>query len=216
MIDFNELIDNYLSRKHRPKKIGRYYPSEIGGCIRKTWFSYKKPKETKKEIIKIFHTGNMVHDFINDVLKSDKNKHIELLKTEFPIKIEQKNFLISGRIDDIILAKIENRKVLIEVKSTKFLPKEPNENHIIQLQLYMHGTGIHNGIVLYVQKNDLQTKWFNIKYSEQEIERIIGRFDILHKALSEDSIPEPEARLDDNKAWMCKNCDYTEECLEED
>jgi hypothetical protein len=36
MIDFNKLIDQHLVRKFRPKKVGRYYPSGIGDCLRKT------------------------------------------------------------------------------------------------------------------------------------------------------------------------------------
>jgi len=215
-IDFNKLIDNYLSRGSSLKQIGRYYPSEIGGCVRKVWFSYKKPKKTDKEVIKIFHTGNMMHEFITDVLKSEKNKDINLLRTEFPIKIEQENFLISGKIDDIILAKIENKEVLIEVKSTKYLPKEVNKSHVIQLQLYMHATNIHEGLILYVQKNDLQTKWFDINYDKKEIEKIFKKFELLHQALINDEIPEAEARLDKEKEWLCNNCEYFEECLESD
>ena len=120
-IDFNKLIDNYFSREFKSKKIGRYYPSEIGGCLRKTWFSYKFPKETDKEVIKIMEAGNIIHEFIVEVLKSDKNDDIELLETELPFTIDEGDFTISGRIDNIILTKINNKKVLIEVKSTKSL-----------------------------------------------------------------------------------------------
>ena len=44
-INFNKLIDKYLVREYKPKEIGRYYPSEIGSCLRKVWYSYKNPKE---------------------------------------------------------------------------------------------------------------------------------------------------------------------------
>jgi len=37
MIDFNKLVDNHIAREHRPKQIGRYYPSEIGKCFGKTF-----------------------------------------------------------------------------------------------------------------------------------------------------------------------------------
>ena len=211
-IDFNKLIDNYFSREFKSKKIGRYYPSEIAGCLRKTWFSYKFPKETDKEVIKIMEAGNIIHEFIVEVLKSDKNDDIELLETELPFTIDEGDFTISGRIDNIILTKINNKKVLIEVKSTKFLPKEANEHHISQLQLYMHAVGIHEGIILYLQKDNLQTASFNIKYDDEKSHEIIKRFHGLHYALKENKTPPAEAKIIKNKNWMCNYCEYKEEC----
>ena len=211
-IDFNKLIDNYFSREFKSKKIGRYYPSEIGGCLRKTWFSYKFPKETDKEVIKIMEAGNIIHEFIVEVLKSDKNDDIELLETELPFTIDEGDFTISGRIDNIILTKINNKKVLIEVKSTKFLPREANEHHISQLQLYMHAVGIHDGIILYLQKDNLQTASFNIKYDEKKSFEIIKRFHGLHYALKENKTPPAEAKIINHKNWMCNYCEYKGEC----
>ena len=63
-IDFNKLIDSHLTKESYPKKIGRYYPSEIGGCLRKTWFSYKIPKQPEPELLRFFQAGNMLHEFI--------------------------------------------------------------------------------------------------------------------------------------------------------
>ncbi|MEM3113180.1 MAG: CRISPR-associated protein Cas4 [Candidatus Pacearchaeota archaeon] len=211
-IDFNKLIDNYFSRERRTKKIGKYYPSEIGGCLRKTWFSYKYPKEPDKEVVRIMEAGNIMHEFVADVLQSEKNADIELIEKELPFTISEGEFLISGRIDNIILTKIDNKKVLIEVKSTKFLPKEPNENHISQLQLYMYATGIHDGIILYMQKDNLQSVWFEINYNDKKVKEIIKRFHGLHYSLKEDKIPPAEAKIIKAKNWMCDYCEYKEEC----
>ena len=59
MLDLNKLIDNHLEREYRPKSVGRYYPSEIGGCMRKTWFSYKNPKKTDVKLNRIFEAGKI-------------------------------------------------------------------------------------------------------------------------------------------------------------
>ena len=211
-IDFNKLIDNYFSEESRPKTIGRYYPSEIGGCIRKTWFSYLIHKPVDKDKLRIFEAGNRIHDFIVDVLKHEKNNEIELLEVELPFKLNQDDFTISGRIDDIVLAKIQNKKALIEVKSTKFLPKEPNSSHITQIQLYMHATKINHGIIVYVQKDNLQTVSFAINYEKENAEEIISRFHGLHYALKNKKIPPAEAKLIKSKNWMCSFCEYKDEC----
>ena len=108
MVDFNNLIDKHLAKEYRPKAIGRYYPSEIAGCMRKTWFSYKNPKPTDAKLTRIFEAGNMLHEFITEVINSDKNDEVELIRSELPIKIETDDFVVSGRIDNLILVKIKS------------------------------------------------------------------------------------------------------------
>ena len=62
MINFDQMIDNHLHKENRPKEIGRYYPSEIGTCMRKVWYSYKFPMETNPELLKVFELGNIQTD----------------------------------------------------------------------------------------------------------------------------------------------------------
>lgn len=213
MIDFNKLIDKHLIREHKPKQIGRYYPSEIGSCMRKTWFSYKKPREVKAELLRIFEAGNLLHEFISEVIKSEKNPEVELIKQEMPIIVDEKDFIISGRVDNLVLVKIENKEVLVEVKSTKFLKEKPSEENVMQLQFYMHATGIHKGILLYIQKDNLQTKWFEIPYSKEQAEEIINRFRLLDKCLKLNEMPPAEANFNPSMEWMCSYCDYRDECF---
>ena len=105
MIDFDRLIDQHLHREFRPKEIGRYYPSEIGMCLRKLWYSYKYPKEVEADLVKVFEAGNILHNFIVDVLKSDRTPEVELLESEFPFELKMQDFVVSGRIDDLLLLK---------------------------------------------------------------------------------------------------------------
>jgi hypothetical protein len=212
MIDFNKLIDNYLIKEYKPKEIGRYYPSEVGGCIRKTWFSYKKPKQTDARLIKIFEAGNMLHEFITNVIKSEKNAEVELLQSEVPIKIETKDFIISGRIDNLVLIKLNGIQVLVEVKSAKSIPWNKKKEHEMQLQLYLHATKIKDGMILYIQKDNLDTRSFNVQYDEKIIEKILKRFELLHQTLINDKIPFAEAKACEEDLWMCRFCAWKEEC----
>jgi CRISPR/Cas system-associated exonuclease Cas4 (RecB family) len=214
MIDFNSLIDQHLHRELREKRVGRYWPSSVGMCLRKAWYSYKQPKETPVETLRIFEAGNLVHDFVAEVLRSEKTPGIELLKSELPFELEEDGFVISGRVDDVILVKAEGKTYLVEVKSTKSLAyqKKPTDSHAMQLQLYMHATGITNGVVLYVEKNTLQAKEFDVPYDEAAAQAAIDRFRALHKALTEDELPAPEAKRVKAMKWMCGYCDWAEEC----
>ena len=217
MIDFNKLIDQHIAREQKPKKIGRYYPSEIGKCIRKTWYSYNHPHVVEPELLKIFEAGNLMHDFVADVLRSEKTPEVELLKVEMPLRFENEQFVVSGRIDDVILLKMEGRLVLVEVKSTKNISfvKRADRAHEMQLQFYMRASGIYNGIILYIDKTNLQTKMFEIKFDEKNGNQIIERFESLHKHLTEKKLPVAEAKQSVDMKWMCRFCEYKERCDED-
>ncbi|MEM2974597.1 MAG: PD-(D/E)XK nuclease family protein [Candidatus Micrarchaeia archaeon] len=216
MINFDEMIDNYLFRDYKPKTIGRYYPSEAGSCLRKVWYSYKIPKELDPQLKRIFEVGNIVHGFVVDVLKSEKNPHVELLKSEEPFQMQVDDFVISGRIDDIIIIKQNGEKWLVEAKSTRSIEyvKEPSPQYVMQLQLYMHYTGIHKGIILYIEKSNLKSKVFEIFYDEAVAKEAIARFRKLDKCLKEDILPYAESKHKAGWGWMCGYCQYKDECEE--
>ncbi|MFH0890061.1 MAG: PD-(D/E)XK nuclease family protein [Candidatus Aenigmatarchaeota archaeon] len=214
MIDFNKMVTNHIEREHRPKQIGRYYPSEVGGCLRKTWYSYKYPKQVDPELMKIFELGNIMHGFVVEVLKSEKNQEVELLKSEFPLKIEEKDFTISGRVDDLILVKASGKNVLVEVKSTKDIKfvKKAQPSHEMQLVFYMHASGVHNGVILYVDKSNLQSKTFEVPYTKEKADEILDRFKLLNDSLVNNNMPEAEATKTKETTWMCKYCEYADKC----
>ncbi|MBI5061782.1 MAG: Dna2/Cas4 domain-containing protein [Candidatus Aenigmarchaeota archaeon] len=217
MIDFNRMIDNHIRKEHRPKGIGRYYPSEIGTCMRKIWYSYKYPMEVKPDLLKIFEVGNILHDFVVNVLKSEKNPDVELLKSEFSFQEGVDDFVVSGRVDNLILVKMTGKSVLVEVKSTSEIGyvDEPSDSHEMQLQYYMHITGVHNGILLYIDKKNLQSKIFEVAYDGEKSKEISDRFKTLHKNLTADEMPEPESRRSgEKKIWMCRYCEYHERCYQ--
>lgn len=217
MLDFNGLISNYVRREIRKKTPGRYYPSEAGNCMRKVFYSYKNPKAIGLELLKIFEAGNILHEFIVDVLESEKNPHIELLEKESPFKLEVEDIIISGRVDDIVVVKIDNQVYLIEVKSTGGLKytNDPHEAHIMQLQIYMHAKKIHKGLIIYLEKNTLQSKSFSVSYDEKKVEKTIKRLKELHQCIKEDKLPIPESRIISTKNWMCKGCQYREDCFKD-
>ncbi len=215
MIDFDKLIDNHIRRETKPKAIGRYYPSEVGNCVRKTWYSYKYPQKVEPDLAKIFEMGNILHDFVVTVLKSEKNySEIELLKSEMPVKMELDGFTVSGRIDDLILVKASGKNYLVEVKSTKdtSFVKKPSSHHVMQLMFYMHVSGVHNGLLLYISKGDLKSKVFPVDYDKAEAEKIVERFKSLDSLLKSAELPVDEAKRTQDMKWMCNYCEYKKKC----
>ena len=216
-MDFDALTENYFKKEMRVKVIGRYYPSEAGQCLRKAYYSFINPKETDLELTKIFEAGNIVHDFVSKVFESDKNPDVELLESETSFGIPIDDFVISGRIDNLILLKEQDKKVLVEVKSTKAIDylESPQESHIMQLQLYLHARKMQEGVLVYVEKNTLKSKTFPVTYNASMYEAVINRFKKLHEHLKNSSTPAPESRLIEGKKWMCRYCNYKTECFQE-
>lgn len=217
MIDFNKLIEQHLSREVRPKRIGNYYPSEIGSCLRRVWYSYKFPVAPQMDMLKIFEVGNIMHHFVAEVLRSEKIKDVKLIEAELPFKLEVPGFTISGRVDDVMILLASGEKFLVEVKSIKDLrfAEKPHEQHVMQLQLYMHATKIHKGAIVYIEKGTLLCKTFPVDYDECAAALALARFKKLHESLKNDKIPEPEARQNSETEWQCKRCDWREKCAGE-
>ena len=212
LFNFNAMLDKHLYRESRPKTVGRYYPSEVGSCLRKTWFSFKFPVEFDAEKRRIFETGNILHEYVVHVFKSGKTPEVELLKSEMPFVMNCGEFVVSGRVDDVLLVKSSGKTVLVEVKSASRMPRGPSKHHAAQLQFYMHATGVHNGALLYVEKNTLNSIVYTVPYDEHAAADGIQRFAIIHKALNEDAAPEPEAKLHADMRWWCDYCEYNERC----
>lgn len=218
MFDFDKMVENHITREHKPKKMGRYYPSEVGSCLRKLWYSYKYPQEVDIDTLKIFEVGNMLHGFVVEVMRNEKNKDIELLSAELPIKVEGKDFVVSGRVDDLVLVKENKKKVLVEVKSTRNVEfiEQPQSNHVSQLMFYMTATDVHDGVILYIDKNNLHTKMFEVSFDEFKSAEIIDRFNFTHEHLKENKLPLAEAKKVKDMNWMCKFCEYKTKCDKEE
>jgi len=221
-VDFDGLIDRHLMREQRPKAVGRYYPSEIGKCIRNVWYTYNHPHEIKPELRRIFEMGNILHDFVIEVLRDTRNGDVQLLEAEMPFRLEfgeaENAFVVSGRIDDLLLLKCGEKKILVEVKSSKSLRyvRGPMEHHKTQLQFYMYATGVHDGVMLYVDKSTLQTKSFEVSFSMDQAKRIINKFRALHKHLTASTLPAPEAKKLADERWMCGYCEYADKCAKDE
>jgi len=211
MIDFDKLIDAYLERGAWQKQVGRYYPSEAGYCLRKSWYSFKCPVKTAPDKLRVFEVGRIVHDFMVDVFSSEKTP-VKLLQSEVPIKLEFPEFVVSGRIDDLILVLENGELLLVEVKSTTYLPSEPKPEHVMQLQLYLHAIGVRNGAVVYVEKNKLQLKAFPVAYDQKVAEKVVDRFRHLDAHLKHNTLPEPEGKQVKEMNWLCNYCEYRDKC----
>jgi CRISPR/Cas system-associated exonuclease Cas4 (RecB family) len=216
-LDVKGIIDEYLTEEQRPKRIGSYYPSEIGMCIRRSYYSYFITKPTEPAALRIFALGNNVHEFIAKALK-DSNE-LAVVEEEKPIKVEYKddstNFTIYGRIDDYIETKT-GKKIIIEAKSTGDITKvtEPDPKHKMQITLYLGAQTADYGLLVYADKKNLEIKQFRVEYSENDYKKVMQRFKDLDYHLKNKILPPAEYYFDNKKVWECKYCPYYRECMQ--
>jgi len=217
---FSDLIDDYLRRKTHPARIGTYWPSEIGNCIR--WNYYKRfiEKETPSDKLRMFKSADLTHGFIRDVLASS-NK-VRLLAWEKPFSIIVDDFEISGRLDDVIVVKIADRvePIVVEVKSVSGKSIDhvtaPKMDHVYQIHPYLKATR-HEGhaasvaVLWYLARDTYADKFFTVFYDQRVMDEAIARIRTLHNHLTSHTLP-PIEFSDQFRSWRCWFCPYWQEC----
>lgn len=108
----------------------------------------------------------------------------------------------------------DNDVILVELKSISdsgfnYLSKGAKEAHIMQLQLYMHLTGIKQGCLLYENKNNQEMKEFFIGYDPVMSQKIIEKIIAANKHVDDVTLPEREYQRTD---FECRYCDFREIC----
>jgi CRISPR-associated exonuclease Cas4 len=214
----NQAIEEFLRRKIKEREQNVFYPSELSYCLRRNYYLYKKPKELTLEVLKIFESGILVHNWFTNVLMNYFQKgKIKVFDYEGKCDYVEKEFTIKGRFDDIIALELNGETKLIEFKTVRNLDfiDEPKDHHFMQINFYLKFLGLDKGYIVYVDRRNLNLKSFEVFYSEEKFNELIKRARILFEHLKNNKLPFPEARTNKELSWMCSYCPYYDECYEE-
>lgn len=202
-----ELIEKYYQDKIGEKDRVRFYISDAGKCYRQIFFKFKKAPRAEMEprILRIFDHGDYVH--------------LRLMRTLFSLGIVVASEVdipptadIGGRADAIV--RLNNELYLVDFKSINSAILdglvEPKEEHILQVQLYLHFFNIKKGVLLYEGKDSLEFKEFLVEYNKELAQKILQDFQRLKVNTEKGIIPQ---RLSDYpKNWQCRYCQFREIC----
>ena len=207
---FSKLLSSYLAGKQQPRKIGVYYPSRLPYCLRQQYFEWLYGAEYPLDYLKIFEVGNIFHSWIKDVFLNANQSEVTLLNNEksFSIYISAGDYFINGRVDDVIYVKTNNELYLVEVKThrnLKFLDK-PHKEHLMQLNFYLKFYPNAKGLILYIEKNTLTIKEFEVFFNQDLFNEMLMRADKLNNALKSLKPPPQE------KSPLCQYCLYQRKC----
>jgi len=220
MLDYllNIIIEEYIRKNIKERKIGVYYVSELSMCLRKLYYFYKVGEKIDLSTFLLMESGRVMHEWLAEVLKSVNEIDVNGTKYRIEVSSEQKlsyqigNVLIEGRYDNIITVKISDTKeevMLIEVKTTADLDKikEPKPEHIMQLNFYIGLVGLKEGYLLYIDRKNYRYKIFKIKYKKELFDQLVKRAIALHYSLVNNILPDREV------GFRCKYCPFKNICL---
>lgn len=202
-----ELIEKYYQDKRDERDKVKFYISDAGKCPRQTFFKFKKAPRAEMEprILRIFDQGDYVH--------------LRLMRDLFSLGIVVASEInipplesIGGRADAIV--SIDKELYLVDFKSinSSILRSltEPKDDHLYQIQLYLHFFKLKKGILLYEGKDTLELKEFLVEYNPELAQKLLQEFDRLKVNLERDLIPDQLS--DYPKNWQCQYCQFREIC----
>jgi len=204
-----ELINQYYLDKQEDREQHHFYISDAGKCARSIFFKFKNvpKKEMEARILRLFEHGDYIHQLILRPLLSMRGVHV--VSSEINIPPQE---LISGRAD-IVISDGKNLYV-VDIKSMNSMVfrklEEPKEEHINQLQLYLHYLDPKKGILIYVNKDNQELKEFQIDYNPKIAKKLLAQLKTLKTKIEANIIPD---RLPDwPRNWQCKYCQFAEIC----
>lgn len=202
-----ELIDKFYINNHQCEIQKHFYISDAGKCQRVIFFKFKNAPciDITPRMLRIFEKGEYIHRNITSILTTMG----VLVASEIEVP---HNSLISGRADALL--SLDNQLYVLDIKSIsnkgfKSL-KKAKEEHILQLQLYLHFFNIKKGILLYVDKDQQELKEFVISYNRKTVKNLLDGFKKLRDKIDKDYIPR---RIDSKmKHPSCFFCSYKDIC----
>lgn len=207
-----EEINKYYSENRRNRDQKHFYISDAGKCPRRVFYSFNKvpKKEIAPNFLRLFDHGDHMHQMIMKTLSMIKGIRIVAFEADIP-----RQETVSGRIDVII--EFKGELYIIDVKSMNSMifmkMKEAKEDNVKQLQLYLHYFKIKNGILLYVNKDNLMIKEYAVYENPKEVKKMLDGLEDLREQIDAGLLPP---RIPDYpKDWKCRYCDYRKTCRED-
>jgi len=228
MIDIEKIIGDQLIKENeshnRERQVGEYYCTDLGNCIRKTWYKYQgieleeADREEEVRMLKVFERGNLLHEWITDRLRMHVDQIGGTLRDEVSIVMPdlREDFVIRGRIDNLITT--DDGYEIIEVKTTARIPSPrgrktmPMPHHVAQVMPYLMFSPSAKAGILYLEPNTLKTAFFEVKRDKFALQDLWRKANDLHQALLNNILPDAEAKLKKDEEWQCKYCEFSGLC----
>ena len=204
-----ELINQYYSELKKDREQRHFYVTDAGKCPRAVFFKFKKaPAEAMEpRILMIFDHGDHIHQLIMKPLFGVRGVHVVAAEINIPPQE-----LISGRADAILSDGKELYVLDIKSINSQIFKNlnTPKEEHINQIQLYLHFFKQKKGILLYVNKDTQGLKEFFVDYDSKIAEGLLNELICLKVKIDGNVIPSRIPNWPGD--WQCQYCQFKEIC----
>ncbi len=179
-------------------KPNTYSVTELLYCIRKAYLKRTNPKP-----LTLQQAFNIYRGQIFDHLWTPLFKHNQVRCT---YRLKSIPITISGKYDFI-----DENGVLTDLKTTKSLyyVTEPSEEYKIQVRFYAWLNSIEKAQIVYIDFGDCLVFPVEVGDCTQLLEDLENKATQLYLALK---TKQPPKKNPNSPAWLCKTCDYIEEC----
>lgn len=226
VLNFQKIINKIATKgdggfhKKMPHK---YSPTELSGCIRNSYFSRLHPEKFDEQSHRNFLQGNILHELVQNNVKDIIGKELDYIENEkafhylLPFeKTKGKRILISGRLDTIFYLKGEDKPIVVDYKTTQnvyYNAKDAKKEHKEQLNYYMANTLADYGMIIYIDKRNLNVIQHTIPFSQERFDNMINYAINLDDAIETQSIPVIN-KLEQEDMGNCKYCRHKTRCKE--
>jgi len=210
------LIDEYLLYREETRRVrppNTLYATDLTHpCPQHIWLRASCDLQHPVETLRIFDAGRILEDRWIEILEGRKD--IAVLGTQLPayhyFDLDGEEWEIHGRVD-ALCQHDRNGLIIHEVKTarTTHWMKEPKEDHIAQIQLYLNALGVERGQVDYLDKTAWLTgdhpidKSFPVKTNPNTLHRLLAEAKYHARCLRDNTVPPPNPG-----AWNGRVCDY--------
>ena len=196
------ILDDYLQRLadgdgFHTYRVGEYYPHMLGLCPRKGYYDYVHGPRLTEKGVRFVTLGTALHDFILRGFE-ERGYRVEV-PFEYYVRDDVK---IRGRVDGVAVDHV------LELKTVFRFPEEPYPHHVAQVSVYMRAMGKDTAYILYVSRNDLSRRVFEVPFDRDAYNCAVNTAVEIHEALLSGEPPAPAPVAE----WECKNCPYRELC----
>jgi len=209
-------IDHIISKDINPryKKWGGFHASNTNECVRYVNYMFtgiEVPPDHTPRVQRIFDTGHDMHARFGEYFK----RMGIVISQELPITYDDPP--IESTLDLIIDwggPKVVELKSINEAGFTyRRLYGKPKDDHYRQIQIYMKVTGIHEGYVIYENKNNSEILILPVSLDEDFIEKLFKKYRKFYKVYTDGIKP---ARPYKRSGEKCQRCALRVHCWETD
>jgi hypothetical protein len=214
-------IDQYYEVVMEQSRKGdaSFHPSSAGDCPMKiayVYLGYDKPQKFGAQTMRKMENGTWVHKRYDNLFeRMDKGlDNFELVDIECGFKHKVHGMEIRGSADAIII--LNEKKLLIELKSIRSemfykLGETPHEEYLWQWMLYSDALDIHEGRILYENKNDQELRQYKVFWNEIVMEDVYSKLEDIYACVSKGNLPpKPPGVMTECTRWG--GCMWYDEC----